>query len=244
MDENAPPPLNAPPASPLTPPPVIVPGAPTPPSRAGRGWMVFAFVLLALLALSALYNLAGFARSMLHGGATRYSSRTAGPRLEEVITEDNGSAGHKIAVVEVDGIITSRSIDQSGFNMVDLIKAQLKRAEDDDRVKGVILKVDSPGGEVLASDEIYREIADFQTRASKPVVASMQSLAASGGYYVSAPCRWIVANDLTLTGSIGVIMSAWNYRGLMDKVGVLPQTYKSGKFKDMLSGSREPDQIP
>ena len=117
MDENAPPPLNAPPASPLTPPPVIVPGAPTPPSRAGRGWMVFAFVLLALLALSALYNLAGFARSMLHGGATRYSSRTAGPRLEEVITEDNSSAGNKIAVVEVDGIITSRSIDQSGFTL-------------------------------------------------------------------------------------------------------------------------------
>jgi len=71
----------------------------------------------------------------------------------------------------------------------------------------------------------------------------MGSLAASGGYYISSPCRWIVANELTLTGSIGVIMSSWNYRGLMDKVGVLPQTYKSGKFKDMMSGSREPDSI-
>ena len=123
-------------------------------------------------------------------------------------------------MVDVDGIITSRAIDQGGYSMVDVIKAQLKRAEEDDRVKAVILKVDSPGGEVLASDEISRAIAEFQTKPhGKPVVCSMGSLAASGGYYVSAPCRWIVANELTITGSIGVIMSTWNYRGLMDKVG-------------------------
>src|SRR5262249_4295077 len=121
--------------------------------------------------------------------------------------------------------------------------AQLKRAEEDDRVKAVILKVDSPGGEVMAADQIHNEIAQFQTRSRKPVVASMGSLAASGGYYISAPCRWIIANELSITGSIGVIMSSWNYRGLMDKVGVLTQTYKSGKYKDMLSGSREPDSI-
>jgi protease-4 len=127
--------------------------------------------------------------------------------------------------------------------MVEVIKAQLKHAQEDARVKAVILKVDSPGGEVLASDEIYRAIAEFQKKTGKPVVASMGSLAASGGYYVSAPCRWIVANDLTITGSIGVIMSSWNYRGLMDKVGVRPQTYKAGKYKDMLSGSRDPDKI-
>ncbi len=71
----------------------------------------------------------------------------------------------------------------------------------------------------------------------------MGSLAASGGYYVSAPCQWIVANELTITGSIGVIMSTWNYRGLMNKVGLQPFTFKSGKFKDMLSGSREPTDI-
>jgi protease-4 len=71
----------------------------------------------------------------------------------------------------------------------------------------------------------------------------MGDLAASGGYYVSSPCRWIVAHELTITGSIGVIMHGWNYRGLMDKVGVRPEVYKSGRFKDMLSGEREPDQI-
>ena len=204
--------------------------------------MVFALVLLALLLVSVLYNLGNFASNLVHGKGSRGYARTAGPRLDEVVREDNDST-NKLAVVELNGIITGSPIDQGGFNMVEIIKAQLKRAEEDERVKAVILKVDSPGGEVLASDEIYRQIAGFQKKTGKPVIASMGSLAASGGYYVSAACRWIVANDLTITGSIGVIMSAWNYRGLMDKVGLLPQTFKSGKYKDMLSGSKKPDQI-
>ena len=150
----------------------------------------------------------------------------------------------KIAVVPVTGIIIGQAANEGGFVSAELIKAELRRALEDDDVKAVILKVDSPGGEVLASDEIYRAIADFQKKKKgKPVVASMGDLAASGGYYVSAPCRWIVAHDMTITGSIGVIMHGWNYRGLMDKVGVVPQVYKSGRFKDMMSGDREPDKI-
>jgi protease-4 len=108
----------------------------------------------------------------------------------------------------------------------------------------VILKVDSPGGEVMASDEINKVIGKFQDDSGKPVVCSMGSLAASGGYYISVPCRWIVANELTITGSIGVIMHGWNYRGLMDKVGISPMTYKSGLYKDMLSGERSTNEIP
>jgi protease-4 len=72
----------------------------------------------------------------------------------------------------------------------------------------------------------------------------MGSLAASGGYYIAVPCRWIVANELTLTGSIGVIMHGYNYRGLMDKVGVAPMTFKSGLYKDMLSPDRSTNDIP
>src|SRR5439155_20059324 len=127
--------------------------------------------------------------------------------------------------------------------MVEQIHDQLKVASRDKRVKSVILKVNSPGGEVLASDDINQAIAKFQQETGKPVVASMGSLAASGGYYVSAPCRWIVANELTITGSIGVIMSTYNYRGLMDKIGLRPEVYKSGKFKDMLSGSKKEEEI-
>ena len=203
--------------------------------------MVFALVLLVLLGISVLFNIGNLAGNLMHGRSARYA-RTVGPRFEEVIYEDNDAA-NKIAIVEVNGIISSGMMDQSGYNLVDIIKGQLHRAEEDDRVKAVLLKVDSPGGEVLASDDIYKAIKEFQDHSHKPVVASMGSLAASGGYYISSPCRWIVANELTITGSIGVIMSSWNYRGLMDKVGVLPQVFKSGKYKDMLSGSREPDSI-
>ena len=134
--------------------------------------------------------------------------------------------------------------DQAGNNMVDVIKAQLDRAKDDSRVKAVILKVDSPGGEVMASDQINKLFVKFQKDSDKPVICSMGSLAASGGYYISAPSRWIVADDLTLTASIGVIMEGLNYRGLMDKIGVAPDVYKSGKFKDMLSPMRETNEIP
>ena len=110
-------------------------------------------------------------------------------------------------------------------------------------MKAVLLKVNSPGGEVLASDDIYNAIRQFQNEHNKPVVASMGSLAASGGYYVSAPCRWIVANELTITGSIGVIMHGYNYRGLMNKVGLQPQVFKSGRFKDMLSGEKDLEKM-
>lgn len=203
--------------------------------------MVFAIILLILFAISALFNVGHLLSGLGGGGKVKYS-RSAGPRLEEVTVEDN-DVSDKIALIDVDGMISSRSIDSTGYGLVELIKAQLKRAEEDSRVRAVILKVDSPGGEVLASDEINREITEFQDHSHKPVIASMGNLAASGGYYISVPCQWIVANELTITGSIGVIMHSYNYRGLMDKVGLRPETYKSGKFKDMLSGDRTPEQI-
>jgi protease-4 len=240
-----PPPSSVSPPPPVLPPPppVIVPAAPSPHRKGGRGWMVLAIILLVLLLISFLSNLGHYAKNFVSSGGKHIHS--SGPRLEEVIVEDNDAA-NKIALIDIDGIITSRVVDGGGYNLVDIVKAQLKRAEDDDKVKAVILKVDSPGGEVLASDEIYRLLADFQTNKSsaKPIIASMGNLAASGGYYVSSPCQWIVANELTITGSIGVIMHGWNYRGLMDKIGLAPETYKSGKFKDMLSGERKPDEIP
>lgn len=208
--------------------------------KGGRAWMVVALILFILLVISFISNLGHFATNLMSSGGKHIHA--SGPRLDEVIVEDNDGA-NKIAVIEIQGIIRSAMIDAGGYNMVDIIKAQLKRAEEDGKVKAVILKVDSPGGEVLASDEIYRLLSDFQKDAKKPIVASMGNLAASGGYYVSSPCQWIVANELTITGSIGVIMHGWNYRGLMDKIGLMPETYKSGKYKDMMSGERKPEEI-
>jgi protease IV len=231
----------------LTPPPPVI--TPPPPARPRRnwGWMIAAIVLIVLLCFSLLGNFVQALSHAIGGGFNRgFSSSTArevGPRLDECILENN-RAHNKIAVITVDGIITSHSLDQAGNNMVDVIQAQLDRAADDKRVKAVILKVDSPGGEVMASDQINKAIVKFQGDSGKPVICSMGSLAASGGYYISAPCRWIVANDLTITGSIGVIMHGINYRGLMDKVGVAPMTFKSGKYKDMLSPDRSTNDIP
>src|ERR1017187_2410887 len=242
---------------PPTPPPVIAAPPATRP-RKSRGWMVVAIILSVLLVISLFGNLTQLVTSALsfkHGfhGESFGTARDVGPKLDECLLENNKSL-NKIAIITVDGIITSHESDEAGNNMVEVIKAQLDRARDDRRVKAVILKVDSPGGEVLASDEIYKAIRDFETdeptdhgkqgRKGKPVICSMGSLAASGGYYISSGCRWIEANELTLTGSIGVIMHGWNYRGLMDKVGLAPMTYKSGKYKDMLSGERATNEIP
>jgi protease IV len=229
---------------PLTPPPVITPPPPARP-RKNRGWMIAAIILIVLLGFSLFGNFTQFVSRAFrfNDGFKNISSREVGPKLDECVLENNDSH-NKIAVVTVDGIITDHTADQAGNNMVDVIQAQLDRAKDDGRVKAVILKVDSPGGEVMASDEINRAIANFQNDSEKPVICSMGSLAASGGYYISAPCRWIVANELTITGSIGVIMEGLNYRGLMDKIGVEPNIYKSGKFKDMLSGMRSTNEIP
>jgi len=208
--------------------------------------MIFAIILLVVLMFSLLTNVTQFIFSHALNFNRNFTSgitRDVGPRLEECLLKDN-DARNKIAVVTVDGIITGNEVDQMGNSLVDIIRAQLDHAKEDDRVKAVILKVDSPGGEVMASDQINRAIKEFQEKSGKPVVCSMGSLAASGGYYISAPCRWIVANELTITASIGVIMETLNYRTLMNKVGVEPVVYKSGKFKDMLSGMRSTNEIP
>jgi protease-4 len=194
-------------------------------------------VLIGVLGLFVIGYLLESVLGVLMGGA---GARAQEARLEETVLENNHS-GNKIAVVSIDGIIMS--LDRGPHNLVHLVKDQLKSAKEDERVKAVILKVDSPGGEVLASDDIARALAKFQKESGKPVIASMASVAASGGYYVSAPCRWIVANELTITGSIGVIMQSYNFRGLMDKIGLRPETFKSGKYKDMLSATKPESEI-
>jgi len=211
-------------------------------SRSGLGWKIAAIVACALFLLSLVFNPLHLLLGVMQGDGALPQHHVAGPRLQEMWVKDNDSK-NKIAVIPVEGVIASEGMGRSGFNMVDVIKDQFKRAAEDKHVKAVILKVNSPGGEVLASDDIYNIIEDFQAKSGKPVVAAMGSLAASGGYYVSAPCQWIVANELTITGSIGVIMHGYNFRGLMDKVGVRPEVFKSGKFKDMLSPDKREQDI-
>ncbi len=133
----------------------------------------------------------------------------------------------RVALVRVEGpILDAREI-------VDTIRAYQKKPN----VRAMVLRVDSPGGGVVASQEIHDAVAAFRD-SGRPVVASMGTVAASGGYYISAPTDVIIANPGTLTGSIGVIMSLANFERLMDKIGVENVTLKAGKNKDIGSPFR------
>ena len=159
------------------------------------------------------------------------------PRFREILLQ-RGSRGtaDKIAVITMRGLISSSLPGTVTDSMVDDMRAALEQARDDNHVKAIVLEVDSPGGEVTASDAIYSAL--IKTRARKPVVVYMDSLAASGGYYVSCGGKYLMASDTTITGSIGVIIQTLNYEQLFNKVGLASVVFKSGKFKDMLNGAR------
>jgi len=159
------------------------------------------------------------------------------PRFNEMIVAP-GSRGSsdKIAVIRLRGLISTGVAGNVGDSMVDDLRWELEQARNDDNVRAVVLEVDSPGGEVTAADMIYNAVV--RTRARKPVVVYMESLAASGGYYVSCGGQYLMANETSITGSIGVIIETLNYEQLFNKIGLASVVFKSGKFKDMLSGTR------
>src|SRR6266404_1959048 len=168
----------------------------------------------------------------------------AGPRFEEpspsfrevIVQRGARGSSDKIAVITMRGLISSSLPGNVGDNMVDDMRLALQQARDDDHVRAIVLEIDSPGGEVTASDVIYNWVV--KTRAKKPVIVYMDSLAASGGYYVACGGQYLMANETTITGSIGVIIQTLNYEQLFNKVGLASVVFKSGKFKDMLNGAR------
>src|SRR5262252_10834637 len=159
------------------------------------------------------------------------------PRFREILLQRGARAStDKIAVITMRGLISSSIPGNVSDSMVDDLRAALQQARDDSRVKAIVLEIDSPGGEVTASDAIYSALVKARDR--KPVVVYMESLAASGGYYVSCGGKFLMANETTITGSIGVIIQTLNYEQLFNKVGLAAVVFKSGKFKDMLNGAR------
>ena len=135
--------------------------------------------------------------------------------------------GEAVGVVEIEGAIADAR---------DAIE-NIRRFREDEDIKAIVIRIDSPGGAVGPSQEIYREIR--KTVETKKVVASMGAVAASGGYYVACATDGIVANPGTITGSIGVIMGYTNFRQLLDKIGMVPVVIKSGPYKDTGSPTRE-----
>src|SRR6201987_3852396 len=159
------------------------------------------------------------------------------PRFREILLQRGTRASlDNIAVITMRGLISSSLPGSVTDSMVDDMRAALEQPREDRNVKAVVLEVDSPGGEVTASDAIYSALV--KVRARKPVVVYMDSLAASGGYYVSCGGKFLMASDTTITGSIGVIIQTLNYDQLFNKVGLASVVFKSGKFKDMLNGAR------
>jgi len=150
-----------------------------------------------------------------------------------VMTDGGGfsAGGDRIAVIPVEGVIDGE--------MAKTVNRHLKQYGGDSRVKAIILRIDSPGGGVSASEEIYREVKRLKEEKNKKVVVSMASVAASGGYYIACPADKIFANKGTVTGSIGVIAEWVNYKGLAEWAKLKPVVFKSGEFKDTGSPTRE-----
>ena len=135
--------------------------------------------------------------------------------------------GEKVGVIEIQGAISNP----------ESIMMQLKRFAKNDAIKAIVLRIESPGGAVGPSQEIFREVR--KTSEKKPVIASMGGIAASGGYYIASGATGIVASPGTLTGSIGVILGYTNFRDLLDKIGLVPVVVKSGLYKDIGSATRK-----
>jgi protease-4 len=147
----------------------------------------------------------------------------------------------KIALIDVEGLIVNAPTSGmfgSGDNPVSLFRERLDAAALDKRVKAVVLRINTPGGGVTASDIMYRDLVNFREETHKPVVACMMDVAASGGYYLAMGCDRVYAHPTTVTGSIGVIMSLYNAHGLMKMVGVTSEPIKSGPNKDIGNPAR------
>lgn len=194
----------------------------------GGGVLLF-FLIVGVAVLAAIIGLSGGS----DGGS--------GPESweESYVT---GEGESKIAALPISGTITGGTDGgafATGGATPDDLRSQLRQAEEDSDVEAVILEVDSPGGGVVPSDEMYRLVRDFKRETDKPVVAYMGSVAASGGYYVSAAADTIVSHPSTITGSIGVIFNYTNFSEALNKVGVDPEPITSGEFKDLASPADE-----
>ncbi|MFA5252023.1 MAG: signal peptide peptidase SppA [Phycisphaerae bacterium] len=182
------------------------------------GWRIFWGIIISL---SVLANAALFL--MLIGVAAVFVTGQEDVFNEEVI--QSGSRSAKIAVITVQGVIDDEVARD--------VYKQIKSARQDSRVKGLILRVNSPGGTISGSDQICNEIRKYRMEEDKPAVAFMQGVAASGGYYVSAGCDQIVAEPTAIAGSIGVIGGHFVIQGLLEeKLGIQPVIFKSSEKKD------------
>ncbi|HNP80794.1 MAG TPA: signal peptide peptidase SppA [Nitrospira sp.] len=149
--------------------------------------------------------------------------------LNALLPDLDFSSQDRVALIRIEGVILDAQATIS----------ELKQYSENPLVKAIVLRIDSPGGGVVPSQEIHDAVKRVKNKSNKAVIASMGTVAASGGYYIAAATDRIIANPGTLTGSIGVIMEMANFEGLMKKVGVEGVVIKSGRFKDVGSPLRK-----
>jgi len=151
-----------------------------------------------------------------------------------VVLTDGQPASSRVAMIDVSGMILNmspRGLLYQGDNPVSVLHEKLQLAQDDARVKAIILRLNTPGGTVTATDAMYREIERFKEESGKPVIALMMDVAASGGYYLACSSDTIVAYPTTITGSIGVIMQTITFKPAMDRFGIHAEAFTSGPNK-------------
>ncbi|MBR0458022.1 MAG: signal peptide peptidase SppA [Victivallales bacterium] len=242
---NNPPPLpSLPPQQPMSPPPMQQP--PPPPQKQSGGLFTglslgcllgCGTMLLILLVCAGVFIFGIFALFESEESENFFDSPTlAKSNVKQTVIQE-GDKNETIAVIAVNGMIT-RQDNYTVASSRRICKA-LRNAAGDAKVKAILIDMDTPGGEVTAADEIHREIRKIKAERPKlPILTCMHSMGASGGYYVAAATDYIIANQHTFTGSIGVIMSTFNATELMQKIGLQEVTFCSGNMKDMLSMSR------
>jgi len=161
------------------------------------------------------------------------------PLAEQVI---EGRGTDKILLLDISGFISgtkqSSSLLSKAPSLQDRIRESLQKAEGDAAIKGMILRINSPGGTITATDIVYHEIMRFKRKRGIPVVACMMAVATSGGYYIATAADEIVAHPTTITGSIGVIALKFNVEGLMERLGIENETVTSVALKDLWSPFR------
>jgi protease IV len=204
-----------------------------------KRWIAI-IVASALLVVSIGINTLSYIFSKDVAGIFEELAATSSTGYGQLIIEEGGN--DQIAVLSLDGVIQDTGGASpfffEGYNH-QFFMNQLYEINEDPSIKGVVLKVNSPGGGVVESAEIYDAIRTIQDNRKIPVYVSMGGMAASGGYYVAAPADKIFVNRETITGSIGVIMESVNYAGLAEKYGIEFNTIKTGPYKDIMSGSRK-----
>jgi protease-4 len=175
---------------------------------------------------------------LLHAGCITINLPPGPSALQEY--KVSGEGADKVLLMDLSGVISSES--REGFytypSQIATIKEELTKAAKDDRVKAMVVRINSPGGTVTASDIIYHELRNFKASRNIPIVASIMDVGASGGYYIASAADEVMAHPSSVTGSIGVIMLTVNARGLLEKVGVEANAVTSGPRKDMGSPFR------